>query len=456
MQAIPMEAPPPPLHVAPMYPGLPVIGSIIEMKRDPLGVVSRASRLGGVVQLDFPSLRVFLLSDPKDAEHVLHDHVRQYGKQTRGYAALRHVLGNGLLTSEGSFWLRQRRLAQPAFQKERMAGWAQVMVDSTNALLDAWAPRLKSGEAFDVHEDMMRLTLRVVGQALLSTDVTASAGTVGVALDRVLHLLTSRAMRVVPWPDWVPTPETVQLKRAKAQLDDVVNGIIAERRQKGAGDDLLGMFMTTTDADTGERMDDEQLRDEVMTMLLAGHETTANALSWTFTLLGKAPHVERKLHEELDTVLQGRAPTAADWPKLKYTSAVLHEALRLYPPVWILGRRAEVDDVIGGVRIPKDSLVFVSSWLLHRNPQMWTDPEAFDPERWMGEQKPKGRCTFMPFSSGPRKCIGDQFALLEGVLVLARLMQRVHLSLVPGRPVEPDPVFTLRPKDGVWVTAKAR
>jgi cytochrome P450 len=455
MQAISMEGPPP-LHLAPLYPGLPLLGSTLDVQRNPLETFTRASRLGSIVELRFPSLTAFLLSDPKDVDRVLHENVAGYDKQTRGYAALRTVLGNGLFTSEGSFWLRQRRLAQPAFHKERMAGWAQVMVNATTQLIDAWAPRLERGDGFDVHEEMMRLTLRVVGEALLSTDVTGAAPQVGEALDQLLRLLTARTSRMVPWPDWVPTPANVKLVRARDQLDAVVNGIIAERRQKGAGDDLLGMLMSTTDADTGERMDDSQLRDEVMTILLAGHETTANALSWTFWLLGRAPQVERRLRDELTAVLGGRPPTAADAPKLKYTSAVLHEALRLYPPVWALARHAVADDVVGGVRIPKDALVFMCPWLIHRNSKVWADPEAFDPERWMTDQRPKARCAFLPFSSGPRKCIGDQFALLEGQLVLATLMQRVHLSLVPGRFVEPEPVMTLRPRGGVWVTAKAR
>jgi cytochrome P450 len=455
MQAATMEAPPV-LHAPPLYPGLPVLGSTLDVQKNPLQLFSRASRLGDIVQINFPNYRCFLLNDPKLAEHVLHDHSKNYAKQTRGYAALRTVLGNGLLTSEGSFWLRQRRLAQPAFHKERMAGWADVMVRDTSEMVDAWASRIAQRTPFDVHEDMMRLALRIVGEALLSVDVTGAVGAVGDSLDALLPLMMQRTSRIVPWPDWAPLPSHVKFKRALKQLDDVVYGIIADRRQKGAGEDLLGMFMTTTDADTGEQMNDAQLRDEVMTMLLAGHETTANALSWSFWLLGRSPQVERTLNEELKTVLQGRAPTIADVPKLKYTSAVINEALRLYPPVWALARRAEVDDVVGGVRIPKGSLVFMCPWVIHRNAQVWSDPEAFDPERWLNDGKPKGRCAFMPFSSGPRKCIGDQFALLEAQLVLATLVPRVHLSLVPDRTPEPDPLVTLRPKGGVWVTAKAR
>ncbi len=454
MNAIPMESPQS-NSIAPLYAPLPVIGAILEAQKNPLEMFTRAARLGELVEVKFPYYRTFLLTSPPDVEHVLHDNYKNYAKQSRGYTALRRILGNGLLTSEGSFWLRQRRLAQPAFHKEHMAGWAKVMTRAATEQVAAWAPHIAKGEKFDLHVDMMRLTLRVVGETLLSTDVTKAAAEVGDALEVALHLMAARTTRLVPVPDWVPIPSHLKLEKARAALNGVVDRIIAERRRTGPGDDLLGMFMTTKDADTGEQMDDEQLRVEVLTMLLAGHETTANALSWAFYLLGQSPDIERKLRDEIATVLQGREPSMADLPRLKYTSAVLNEALRLYPPVWALARRAEEDDVLSGVRIPQGSLVFVLPWLVHRNPNVWPNPEKFDPERWLGEQKPRSRCAFLPFSSGPRKCIGDGFALLEGQLVLATLMQRVNLSLVPGQHIEPEPTFTIRPTGGVWVTAKS-
>ena len=441
---------------APIHPGLPLIGSILELQKDALATFTRASKLGDIVEIKVPYYRAFLVNHPDLIEHILHDNYKAYGKQTRGYAALRTILGNGLLTSEGSFWLRQRRLAQPAFHKENLGSWGATMVRATRELVDAWSPHVKSGAVFDVHDEMMRLTLRVVGETLLSTNLLGEAAEVGDALTVLLRLLTARTSRLIPLPDWVPTPAQRRLEAERARLDAVVHKLIAERRATKAGDDLLGMLMSATDVDTGERMDDTQLRDEVMTILLAGHETTANALSWAFVLLAQNPHAEEKLRAELQAVLGGREPGAADAPKLVYTSAVLHEALRLYPPVWALARSASTDDVVGGVAIPRGALVFFMPHIVHRRGDIWPEPEKFDPARWLpGGHRPKSRCAFMPFSSGPRKCIGDGFALLEGQLVLATLLQRVRVSLVPGQRIEGEPVFTLRPRHGVKVTARA-
>lgn len=440
------------LMEAPVLRGLPVLGSILDAQRNPLELFTRAARLGDVVEIEFPYVRAFLVNRPDLVERVLHDNYKAYGKQTRGYAALRQILGNGLLTSEGAFWLRQRRLAQPAFHRENLAGWGATMVKATRELADAWAPRMMSGERFDVHDDMMRLTLRIVGQTLLSTDLTSSASEVGGALTSLLRILTARASRLVSWPDWVPTPANRLLVRERARLDAVVQTLIRQRRSSGAGDDLLGMLMSATDADTGEQMNDQQLRDELMTIVLAGHETTANALSWVFVMLGRHPDVEAKLRAELQTVLSGREPTTADAPKLVYTAAVLNETLRLYPPVWALARSCADGDVIGDVTLPKGSLVFFMPWLIHRRADVWPEPLKFDPERWLSGDKPKSRCAFMPFSSGPRKCIGDAFALLEGQLVLATLLQRVKVK-VEEQPIDPEPVFTLRPRHGVFVRA---
>jgi cytochrome P450 len=437
----------------PQLPGLPIFGATLALKRDPIGTLQKIAALGDVVRLPIPGVEVVHVNDVELVEHLMHDRYKDWAKQTRGYAALRTVLGNGLLTSEGAFWLRQRRLAQPAFHKERIAGWGEVMVRATREMVDRWAPRLQSGEAFDIHAEMMRLTLRVVGETILSADITGSAGQVGQALGPLLELLAERVLALVRPPEWVPWPLNLRIRHHRKKLDVVVNGLIAERRKKGAGDDLLGMFMTATDADTGEQMDDAQLRDEVMTMMLAGHETTANALSWAFTLLAQAPEAEARLRAELDAVLGGREPIAADAPRLPYTLGVLHEALRLYPPVWLLGRAARVDDVLGGVTIPKGTIVFFSPYLIHRRADLWPEPQAFRPERWLTEVK-RPRCAYLAFSTGPRKCIGDQFALLEGQLVLATMLQRVRLSL--ARPVVPQPHFTLRPERGVMVTARPR
>lgn len=442
----------------PRYAPRPLVGALLEARKNPLEMFTRAAQLGDVVELSFPTRRrVFLVNHPDHVDRVLHQNAKAYGKQTRGYAAMRKMLGNGLLTSEGSFWLRQRRLAQPAFHREKIASFGGLMVEATREMIASWQPWLERGEPFDLHDELMKLTLKVVGKTLLSTDVTRETREVGEALTRLLQVLSRTTTRLFELPDWVPTADHRELSRSRATLDAVVHRIIAERRARGAGDDLLGLFMSAQDADTGESMTDAQLRDEVMTMLLAGHETTANGLTWALMLLCRSPEVEQKLRVELAHALSGREPSTALTPSLKYTQGVVNEALRLYPPAWIIARSAEEDDALGAAAIPRGSVLYFSPWLIHRRPDFWPDPLAFQPERWLGSdgQAPvSARCAWLPFSSGQRKCIGDGFALLEMQLVLATLLQRLRLSLVPERAVEPEPVFTLRPRGGLWVTAR--
>jgi cytochrome P450 len=439
------------------YPGIPILGSLLEARENPLAMFERASKLGDVVEFAFLRERGFLLNHPDLLEHVLHQNTKGYAKQTRGYKALRKVLGNGLLTSDGSFWLRQRRLAQPAFHKERINGFGAAMVKSAQEMLDGWLPLLESGNPFDVHEEMMKLTLKVVGQTLLSADVTGAASEIGDALNRVIRLLMATTTQFVDLPEWVPTSANRELVQARGTLDTVVQRIIAERRQRGAGDDLLGLFMAAKDAETGESMSDEQLRDEVMTMLLAGHETTANGLTWALYLLAQSPDAEKKLREEHATALGGKPPTTAVVHSLKYTLGVVNEALRLYPPAWIVARRALADDRVGPASIPKGALVFMLPFLIHRRPDLWPEPLAFKPERWVGTDghaPVTARCGWIPFSTGQRKCIGDTFAVLEMQLILATMLQRVRFSLAPGHPVVPEPMVTLRPKHGLWMTVR--
>jgi cytochrome P450 len=357
------------------------------------------------------------------------------------------------VTSEGTFWKRQRRIAQPAFHRERLASFGSAFVTAATAMVDGWVP----GVPFDAAHELMRCTLRIVGQTLLSTDVTRAADSVGPALTTVLEHVAKRTLQ--PWalPEWVPTPANLKFKRALTQLDEVVLGVIEGRRRSGAScDDLLGMLMAMKDPETGESMSDPQLRDEVMTIFLAGHETTANTLSWAVTLLGRFPQVERQLVAELSRVLQGRAPTMNDLPALPYLACVIKESLRLYPPVWSLGRLVNEDEVVDGVRLPRGALVFLSPYVVHRLPEFWADPEAFDPERWLVDDPRRAHGAYLPFSMGQRKCIGDAFALAEAQLVLATVLQRSHLTLCPGQRFVPEPVITLRPRGGVQVTMQPR
>ncbi len=434
--------------------GVPWLGVLPALQKNPLKVMESATLSHGpIVHLPLPTVDAYLLADPKLVEHVLVTNSRNYVKQTRGYDMLRMVLGNGLVTSEGAFWKRQRRIAQPAFHRERMAVFGEVMTRAANEMVDGWV----MGQPFDLANELMRCTLRLVGETLLSSDVTSKASVVGDAITVALEHLIHRTLHPVGLPEWVPTPRNVAFKKAVRQLDEVVLGMIAERRTGGGpGTDLLGMLMEARDPETNEGMDDAQLRDEVMTIFLAGHETTANALAWTAVLLGQSPDVERRVVDEFDQVLGPRTATMSDVPKLTYTSMVLKESMRLYPPVWSLARRVVEDEVVDGYRLPRDAFVFMCSYALHRLPSVWPDPLAFKPERFAAEDPARARGGYLPFSMGQRKCIGDTFAMVESQLVLATVLQRVHLTLVPGQAFEPEPVITLRPRGGVHVVATRR
>jgi cytochrome P450 len=443
-------------HPTPNFPTKGLLGVIPLFQADPLRIFNEAARYGAVVRMPMPALTAYIVTDTDLVEHMLMANHHNYVKQTRGYQMLRKALGNGLVTSDGAFWLRQRRIAQPAFHREKIAGFANVMTHATHQMLDGWDSKIRNRESFDLAQQMMAVTLRIVGDTLLGSDTASKSVDVGEALTDALEHLIYRTLHPLSLPEWVPTPRNRSFVRAKQQLDSVVMGIITARRKSGhTGDDLLSMLMEAKDPESGEGMSDEQLKDEVMTLMLAGHETTANALTWTFWLLGQHAEVEKKIREELATVLDGRTPGARDFPALKYTTWAIKESMRLYPPVWSLGRKVVEEETVKGYRFEKDALVFFSPYVLHRMPQYWPDPEAFMPERWADESVKRPKCAYIPFSSGPRKCIGDGFALMEAVLLLATILQRTHLELVPGQQVVPEPLITLRPKHGVKVIAKA-
>jgi cytochrome P450 len=439
---------------APLVRGLPLLGSLRELQKGSLAFFERVrDETGDVARITLGPRKALAIADPRWIEHVLVNDARGYSKQTRGYEMLRKLIGNGLVTSEGSFWLRQRRIAQPAFHRERIAGFATLMRRAAEDMVARWQP----GASFDAAAEMMRVTLRIVGEALFSTDVTADSDAVGAAVNELVHQAVERAQSILFVPEVVPTPMNRRFKHATGVLDRIVLGIIAERRasereQRQGKRDLLGMLMATVDEETGERMDDVQLRDEVMTILIAGHETTANLLAWTLQLLGEHPGVEERLREEI-APLAGTAPAVEAVMRLPLLDAVLKESMRLYPPVWILARLAEKDDEIGGFRVHKKDFVFMSQWAVHRHPKLWPDPTRFDPQRFLddpdGERRHK--YAYFPFSGGNRKCIGDFFALLEAKIILVTVLQRARLVLASGTRPVPDPTVTLRPKGGVLV-----
>lgn len=432
-----------------------LLGNALELRRDaPAFVLDLRRRYGDIARYQVLRSQMYMLSHPDYVKHVLQDNHRNYGKNSFAYRALRIVLGNGLLTSQGDFWLRQRRLAQPAFHRQRVAGFSETMIAATLDMLRDWESYATHGQVFDVAEEMMRLTLRITGEALFSIDLADEAGEVGQAVASGIEQLTGRFLRAVAPPLWVPTPENRRFNNVLQTLDRVVYEIISERRrgQEDRGD-LLSISMMAQDEETGERMDDQQLRDEVMTMVLAGHETTANALAWTWYLLAQSPEVEAKLAAELAVVLDGRVPTLSDLPQLPYTLMVVQEGLRLYPPVYSYHRSAIAEDEIGGYPIAPGQALSISPFVVHRHPDFWPDAETFDPERFTPERMAgRHRFAYIPFAAGPRQCIGRDFALIEAQLIIATVAQRYRLRLVPGQTMTLQTAVTLRPRHGVKVT----
>ncbi len=394
-----------------------------------------------------------LVFHPDGVQHVLQDNHANYTKQTRAFAGLKPLLGNGLLVSDGDFWLRQRRLMQPAFHRQQINTFAEMMIAETDAMLDRWARANQPGKPINVQHEMMRLTLAIVTQALFGSKVGDPDGTLGKNIGILLGDSTFRFDHPFYPPLWAPTGQNRRFKKARAELDRVIYSLIASRRSAAAEQhDLLNLLMAAQDPASGQGMSDTQLRDEVMTLFLAGHETTAVSLSWTLYLLSQHPQVEARLRDELDETLGGRPPTLGDLPALSYTRMVLDESMRLYPPAWITERKALADDEICGYSVPAGTTVVVSPFATHRHVHFWTDPEVFDPQRFSAERSAgRPRYAYFPFGGGPRQCIGNNFALIEAQLILALIVQRCRLEMAPGWKVEPEPLVTLRPKGGLWM-----
>jgi cytochrome P450 len=414
-------------------------------------LVDLVQTYGDVVRMP-AVIDIYIVTHPDHVKYVMQDNHLNYTKGFN-YRRMEPFLGKGLLTSEGEEHLRNRRLAQPAFHRQRIAGFADLMAGHTARMLADWS----AGTKLDVHSEMMKLTLSVVGDALFSSDISQSAEEVGRALSDVLEITNHRFESIFVPPKFFPSPQNLRFHRSLGVLDTLVNGLISARRKSGeVKNDLLAMLMEARTEDGQEGMTDRQLRDEVMTMVLAGHETTANALSWAFYLLSTHPEIERRLASEV-AQLEGRAPTLADLPKLTYTKQVMEETMRLYPPAWAVGRQTIEEDEIGGYRIPKKTDVMLFPFATHRDLRFWDNPEGFDPDRFTPENSAKRhKFAFFPFAAGPRMCIGSAFAMMEMQLVLAMVMQRFRVDLVAGQQVIPEPRVTLRPKNGLFVTLKNR
>jgi cytochrome P450 len=437
--------------------GLPILGMLPAVRRNPTAVfMSAARRFGEVVYFKIGPRRGYLITSPSDIRHVLQDNARNYHKSPL-YDKLRLSIGNGLLTSEDEFWLRQRRIAQPAFHRHRIAALASVMAEAARDAAAQWETIASAGRPVDIGEEMMRLTRTVVLRALLGADL----GPFGAEVDgawTIINQHIGESFWSLGFTDRWPTPKYRRFQAARAVLRAAVDHVIGERRRSPSDrGDLLSMLMSARDEETGEAMTDEQLRVEVTTFLLAGQETTSLALTWTWYLLSQHPGAARRLEEEIDGVLSGRPPEYADLANLPYARMVVDEAMRLFPPAWGFSRQALNDDELGGYHLPRGWLAFVMPYVLHRLPAFWDDPDAFDPERFTPERSAtRSKYVYLPFGAGPRQCIGSHFALIEAQLVLATLAQSYRLQLAPGHRIEPWPLITLRPRFGMPMTIERR
>jgi cytochrome P450 len=432
--------------------GVPIRGVLSKFLDNPLRTLEESARYGDIVTLRFMHRYAYFLSHPDYIKHVLVDNNQNYVKG-RGLALTKPVVGEGLLTSEGELHQRQRRLIQPAFHRRRIAALAETMTRFTVEHVADW----HAGDTRDLHHELMRLTMSIVTHSLFGVDLTRENKALADTLDALMNGFSfGDATPIGQLLRYLPTPRTRRQAKLLVTLDRAIYGFIqAGRARTEERDDLLSLLLAAQDsAGDGAGMSDRQIRDEVMTLFIAGHETTANAISWTFYLLAQHPEAEAKLHQELAAVLGGRLPTADDVPALKYTKQVFSEALRLYPPAWVIGRMAVAADEIGGYRIPAGSTVIVSQWVTQRHPAYWDEPEQFRPERFDPDQpaaQQRPRYAYFPFGGGPRLCIGEPFAWMEGVLLIATLAQRFGFRLAPAVRVEPQPLLTLRPKYGLPV-----
>lgn len=433
--------------------GRPLVGVLPEFRKDPAGFLEKMARqYGDVVYLPLGRQHIYYVGHPEAIRDILVTHQYKF-KKSRMLERARVLLGDGLLTSEGELHRRQRRLVQPAFHRDRLAGYGAAMVDRAAMVRDQW----QSGRPFDVLQEMMRLTLAIVARTLFSAELDSEADEIGSALTQVFDLFEVILMPFSELLEKLPLPAVRRFKRARKRLDETIYRLIAERRaQGGDAGDLLSMLLLARDEEGQGGMTDQQVRDEALTLFLAGHETTADGLTWAWYLLSQNPEAEAAFHAELDRVLAGRLPSLEDLAQLRYTESVFAETLRLYPPAWGIGRRALEDYPVGDFLIPTRSVVLTSPYAVHRDPRWFSDPQAFRPERWLADDPARPKFAYFPFGGGARVCIGERFAWMEGTLILAAIGQRWRLRLESGHRVETHARITLRPKHGMRMIAERR
>jgi cytochrome P450 len=428
----------------------------IGFRRDPINFIQRIARdYGDISYFRMGPQDVYFLNHPDYVKDVLVTHQQNFIKG-RALQRSKKLLGEGLLTSEGEFHRRQRRLAQPAFHRQQIMTYGAAMTAYAERMRAGW----RDGETLNISQEMMRLTLAIVGKTLFDTDVEAEADEIGDALTTIVHLFNAMMLPFSELLEKLPLPQKRRFEKAKQRLDATIYRMIEERRLSGEDRrDLLSMLLGARDEESdGTGMTDKQVRDEALTIFLAGHETTANALTWTWYLLSEHPEVEAKLHAEIDRVLEGkRLPTLEDMPQLRYTEMVLAESMRLYPPAWAIGRLSINEHEIGGYVIPPRALVLVSPYVMHRDARFFPEPERFDPERWTpAAREARPQFAYFPFGGGARRCIGEGFAWMEGILLIATLAQHWRLRHVPGHPVALHAAITLRPKHGMLMKLEKR
>lgn len=411
--------------------------------------------MGPVYWVKNPMRKIAILNDPEAIRHVLQENNRNYVKSF-GYDPLKLLLGNGLLTSEGDFWRKQRRLAQPAFHKEKLAAIVDTMITCTGGMINRWEKL--EGVELNVSAEMNRIALDIVSKSLFISNVESEIDKISKWVTIAIEEGAERIRTPLKIPIWIPTPANIRQNKAVTTLDEVITGIIEKRRAEGKEyDDLLSMLMEARDEETGEGMSNRQLRDEVMTIFIAGHETTANALTWAFYLLAKNLAVATKLQEEIDTVLQGKPVSFENLRSLTYTRQVIDETMRLFPPAWIIGRKNVEDDEIAGFHIPAGTNCLIPTLCLHRSARYWDEPLKFKPERFAADKvKDIPKFVYFPFGGGPRLCIGNNFALMEMQVVLASALQKYKLVQTEDREVGLDPLITLRPQENIYLKLQKR
>jgi cytochrome P450/tellurite resistance protein len=430
-----------------------LFGVAQQFSEDPLGMMTRAMlEHGDVVSLPLPFAKLLLLSKPEHVQHVFVDNPGLYQRGVQ-FEPVKLATGDALFTTEGDFWRRQRRIAQPAFHNKKIHAFGETIATLTAGMLDRWDAQADTGKPLEIADEMMRITLRVIGKLMCNLDLADEATELGEAISVGLEYINNYGNKLFPLPPSIPTPENRRFNDALARIDRVLFDIIGKRRAGTESQpDLLQMWMDATDEETGQKMNDQELRNELITMLVAGHETTAIALSWTLYSLSKHPAEARKLREEVVRVVGEARPSADHYAKLEYLEMVANESMRLFPPIWLNGRSAIAEDEIDGYVIPKDAMVICSPWVLHRHPKVWENPEGFDPSRFAADASSRHSLAFWPFGAGPHKCIGQSLAWMELKLILASIMQRFRLDLVPGFVPGYQPQLTLRPKNGMWMT----